>query len=134
MAGWMRQTTRLIRSTIEEKRSRLVYCLSATCSKSWSTSLGLRAFSMTPRAMTESGESWANRSKTSPRIIAVVGIISRRILLRGQFFPQFLRGQLEELPEAQIGQLHPQQAVRRLILATAGPKPAKVPVQTLQVE
>src|SRR5512135_3084373 len=74
MAGWMRQTTRLIRSTIEENRSCLVYCLSATSSKSWSTTWGLRAFSRTPRAITDSGESWANRSKTSPRIIAVASL------------------------------------------------------------
>src|SRR5215203_5792254 len=33
------------------------------------------------------------------------GTISRRIVHRGQFFPQFLRSQLEELPEAQLGQL-----------------------------
>jgi putative transposase len=30
------------------------------------------------------------------------GTISRRISHRGQFFPQFLRGQLEEFPETQI--------------------------------
>jgi hypothetical protein len=29
---------------------------------------------MTPRAITESGEAWANRSKTSPRIIAVASL------------------------------------------------------------
>ena len=33
------------------------------------------------------------------------GTISRRILHCGQLFPQFLRGQLEKLPEAQVGQL-----------------------------
>ena len=62
------------------------------------------------------------------------GTISRRILLRGQFFPQFLRGQLEELPETQLGEIQAQQAVRRLIFAAAGAKAAQVPVQTLQVQ
>ena len=65
---------------------------------------------------------------------AVTGTISRRISQRGQFFPQFLRGQLEELPEAQVGQLQAQQAVRRLTLAAAGPEPTQVPVQPLQVQ
>jgi serine/threonine protein kinase len=51
-----------------------------------------------------------------------MGTISRRISHRGQFFPQFLRGQLEELPEAQVGQLQAQQAVRRLTLTAAGPE------------
>jgi hypothetical protein len=62
------------------------------------------------------------------------GTISRRILLRGQFFPQFLRGQLEELPEAQVGQLQTQQAVRRLTSPGAGSEPTQIPVQPLQVE
>jgi hypothetical protein len=44
-------------------------------------------------------------------------------------FPQFLRGQLEELPEAQGGELQAQQAVGRLVLAAADPEPAEVPVQ-----
>src|SRR4051794_39539973 len=48
-----------------------------------------------------------------------LGTISRRIVHRGQLFPQFLRSQLEELPEAQRGQLQAQQAVRRLTLAGA---------------
>src|SRR4051794_21369920 len=67
----MRQTTRLIRSTIEEKRSFLVYCRSATSSNSWSMTVGLRAFSRTPWAITDSGEFTVNRSKTSLRIIAI---------------------------------------------------------------
>ncbi len=62
------------------------------------------------------------------------GTISRRIILRGQSFPQFLRRELEELPEAQVVQLQAQQTVRRLVLAEAGPKTAQVPVQTLQVQ
>jgi putative transposase len=66
--------------------------------------------------------------------VGYVGTISRRILLRGQSFPKFLRGELEELPEAQLGKPQAQQAVRRLILAVSGSKPAQVPVQTLQVQ
>src|SRR5512133_1332527 len=62
------------------------------------------------------------------------GTISRRILLRGQFFPQFLRRQLEALPETQLGEIQAQQAVRRLILAAAGAEAAQVPVQALQVQ
>src|SRR4051812_21344765 len=69
-----------------------------------------------------------------PECAAVLGTISRRMILRGQFFPQLLRGQLEELPEAQLGQIQAQQAVRRLILAAAGPEATQVPVQTLQVQ
>src|SRR5512135_1167581 len=57
-------------------------------------------------------------SNTSPSS----GTISGRILRCGQLFPQFLRGQSEELPEAQVGQLQPQQAVGRLILAAADAK------------
>jgi hypothetical protein len=49
------------------------------------------------------------------------GTISRRIFLRGQFFPQILRGQLEELPEAQVRHVQAQQAVRRLTLAATDP-------------
>ena len=67
-------------------------------------------------------------------IVGFLGTISRRIFHRGQFFPQFLRRQLEELPEAQLGQLQAQQAVRRLILAAAGSEPPQVPVQALQVQ
>jgi hypothetical protein len=59
------------------------------------------------------------------------GTISRRNFLPGQCFPQFLRGQLEELPEAQVRQFHTHQAVRRLTLAAADPELAKVPVQPL---
>ncbi len=77
MEGRMRQTTTLIKSTIEEKRSFLVYCRSATSSNSWSITVGLRAFSMTACAITDSGESWANRSKMSPRIIAVASLEKR---------------------------------------------------------
>jgi hypothetical protein len=66
--------------------------------------------------------------------IAVAGTISHRMILRGQFFPQLLRGQLEELPEAQLGEIQAQQAVRRLIFAAAGPEATQVPVQTLQVQ
>ena len=62
------------------------------------------------------------------------GAISRRISPRGQFFPQFLRSQLEELPEAQVGPLQAQQAVRCLICAAAGPEAAQVPVQAFQVQ
>jgi hypothetical protein len=52
------------------------------------------------------------------------GTISRCILLHGQSLPQFLRRQLEELPEAQGGELQAQQAVGRLVLAAAGPEAA----------
>ena len=52
------------------------------------------------------------------------GTISRRIFLSGQPFPQFLRRELEELPETQVGQLHAQQAVRRLTFAAAYSKAA----------
>src|SRR3954469_393403 len=62
------------------------------------------------------------------------GTFSRRIILRGQLFPQLLRGQLEELPEAQVGELQVQQTVGRLILAATSPEPAEVPVQPLQVQ
>ena len=64
----------------------------------------------------------------------VAGTISRRISHRGQFFPQFVRRQLEELAEAHLGHLQPHQPVRRLIFAAAGPEPTQVPVQTLQVQ
>src|SRR5260370_38217131 len=77
MAGWMRQTTTLIKSTIEEKRSFLVYWRSATSSKSWSATVGLRTVSKRPRAITVSGVFWANRSKTSPSIIAAGAFLSR---------------------------------------------------------
>src|SRR5512142_1735463 len=56
------------------------------------------------------------------------------MVCRGQLFPQFPRGQLEELPEAQVGQLQVEKAVRRLILAVAGSEPPQVPVQPLQVQ
>ena len=62
------------------------------------------------------------------------GTISRCISHRGQLFPQFLRGQLEELPETQLGELQAQQAVRRPILAAADSKATQVPVQALQVQ
>ena len=62
------------------------------------------------------------------------GTISRRNLLSGQFFPQLLRGQLEELPETQLGEIQAQQAVRRLTLAAAYSKATQVPVQTLEVQ
>jgi hypothetical protein len=62
------------------------------------------------------------------------GTISRRIFHRGQLFPQFLRGQLEELPEAQVGDIQAQQAVRRLILAAADSESPQIPVQALQVQ
>src|SRR4051794_38337582 len=62
------------------------------------------------------------------------GTISRRIFQRGQFFPQFLGRQLEELPEAQVGELQSEQAVRRLTLAMPDPELTQVPVQALQVQ
>src|SRR5689334_4659455 len=43
------------------------------------------------------------------------GTISRCISHRGQLFPQLLRGQVEEFPEAQLGEIQSQQAVGRLI-------------------
>src|SRR5512135_160086 len=46
------------------------------------------------------------------------GTISRRMSWRGQLLPQLVRGQLEELPEAQVRELQAQQAVGGLILAT----------------
>jgi hypothetical protein len=69
-----------------------------------------------------------------PMPVHCFGTNSRHILLRGQSFPQFLRRQLEELPEAQLGKPQVQQVVRRLILAASYSKPTKVPVQTLQVQ
>src|SRR4051794_38796422 len=74
---------------------------------------------------------FVEREPLGMRRDALVGTISRRNFLSGQFFPQFLRGQLEELPEAQVGQLQSQQAVWRLTLAAAGPEPTQVPVQSL---
>jgi hypothetical protein len=68
------------------------------------------------------------------RLVFDSGTISRHILLRGQFFPQFLRCQLEELPEAQVGQFQAQQAVRRPTFAAANSKAMQVPVQALQVQ
>jgi hypothetical protein len=65
---------------------------------------------------------------------ALGGTVSRRILRRGQFFPQFLGRQLEELPEGQRGQLQIQQAVRRLIFAAPGSELTKVPVQAFEVQ
>ena len=50
------------------------------------------------------------------------GTISRHIICSGQLFAQFFRSHPEELPEAQRGQLQPQQAVRRLILSVPGPE------------
>jgi hypothetical protein len=46
-------------------------------------------------------------------------------------FPQSLGGQLEELPETEIGQLQTQSFVRRLILAMAPAKAMQVSVQPL---
>src|SRR5512135_1061300 len=46
-----------------------------------------------------------------PENLSGGGTISRRNLLSGQFFPQLLRGQLEELPETQLGEIQAQQAV-----------------------
>ena len=57
----------------------------------------------------------------------MTGTFSRRIIFRGQLFPQLLRCQLEELPETQIGQLQTQQLVWRLILAMAPAKAMQVP-------
>jgi hypothetical protein len=51
-----------------------------------------------------------------------VGTISRCNFLTGQFLTQFRRGQLEEFPEAQLGESQAQQALRRLTLAAAGAK------------
>jgi hypothetical protein len=64
----------------------------------------------------------------------LLGTISCRILLRGQLFPQFLRRQFEQLPEAHVGHLQAEQTVRRPILAAADAKAPHVPVQTLQVQ
>ena len=59
MEGRMRQTTTLIKSTIEEKRSfRGALLFGETFLNSWSITVGLRAFSMTALAITDSGESW----------------------------------------------------------------------------
>src|SRR4051794_37725479 len=44
------------------------------------------------------------RAESVQDCILTQGTISVRISQRGQFFPQLLRGQLEELPEAQLGQ------------------------------
>ena len=68
------------------------------------------------------------------RIVDPVGTISRRNWFRGQFFPQFLRRQLEEFPEAQGGKLQAQQSVRRLALAAAESEAVQVPVQSLQIQ
>jgi enterochelin esterase-like enzyme len=50
------------------------------------------------------------------------GTISRHIFLHGQSLPQFLRRQLEKLPEAQGGKLQAEQAIGCLVLARAGSK------------
>ena len=62
------------------------------------------------------------------------GTISRRNVLTGQLFPKFVRGELEEVAEAHLGEFQPQQAIRGLPLAAAGPEPPQVPVQPLQVQ
>jgi len=46
---------------------------------------------------------------------------------------QSLRGQLDVLPEAQVGQLRAEQTVWRLILAMAEAEAVQVPVRPLQV-
>src|SRR5512135_2894099 len=67
----MRQTTVLIRSTIEENSRVRVYWRWAVPSKSWSRARGFRAFSRVARTMTLTGASRANCSKTSPRSMGV---------------------------------------------------------------
>jgi len=62
------------------------------------------------------------------------GTISRRNVLSGQLFSKFGRSQLEELAETHFGELQPQQAIRCLSLAMAGPEPSQVPVQPLQIQ
>ena len=64
----------------------------------------------------------------------LLGTISRRISHRGQFFPQILRRQLEELPETRRGEIQARQAVRRLTFAAAYSEAAQVPVEALQVQ
>jgi RNA-directed DNA polymerase len=75
---------------------------------------------------------WCRYFQYTSRVSA--GTISRRISRRGQFFPQFVWGQLEELPEAQVGHVQAQQAVRRLTPAGPGAESTKAPVQALQVQ
>src|SRR3954470_13191504 len=70
----MRQTTVLIRSTIEENNRVRVYWRWAVSSKSWSRARGFRAFSRVARTMTQTGASRANCSKTSSQSM-VVGLL-----------------------------------------------------------
>ena len=53
-----------------------VYCRWATFAKSSSTAWGVRVFSRRPRTMTGRGQSWANRSKTSPSSMRVASMRS----------------------------------------------------------
>ncbi len=62
------------------------------------------------------------------------GTFSRPIIFGGQSFPQLLGGELEELPETEIGQLQPQQLVWRLTLTVAEAETMQVPVQPFQVQ
>ena len=69
--GRMRQTTVLMRSTIEENNRVRVYWRWAVSSKSWSRARGLRAFSRVARTMTLIGASRANCSKRSLQSMVV---------------------------------------------------------------
>src|SRR5512135_164299 len=80
----MRQTTVLIRSTIEENSRVRVYWRWAVSSKSWSRTRGLRAFSRVARTMTLTGASRANCSKTSPRSIVVASLGSGYLQVQRQ--------------------------------------------------
>ncbi len=63
--GRMRQTTRLMRRTISEKRRSRVYCDSECLSNNESTVAGDKTFSRSAWVMTDTGESSTNRWKTS---------------------------------------------------------------------
>ena len=130
-------------------------CDPSTVDEAW-TSLQARGAEVIPREPLDRLYSWDNVARDLPPLtpaptwlpsgrLALAGRLirrsrpcrstnSRRILLRGQSFPQFLGRQFEELPEAQLGQLQTQQAVRRSISPGAGPEPTQIPVQPLQVE
>src|SRR3954471_8450260 len=102
--------------------------------RQWARSLPVRwrTPSMSARGMIRFRARSRSRVGQLAQAAASLGTFSRRMFHRGQLFPQLFRGQLEELPKAQVGKLQAEEPVWRLILAGAGPEPSQVPVKPLQ--
>src|SRR4051794_28425406 len=78
-----------MRSTTSENSNVRVYCRSATSSKRASMAEGGSAFSRAARAMTVTGDSSTNRSKTSLRIMTIASVGVEQLLGRRQFIKTF---------------------------------------------